>query len=498
MAGTTYGNKTTINYTTDANIRALTYPSKRWLAPFKAIELTHSKQFTNYMNGMDVTATKATWGGSGTLNFGDVIGQGYKLVTQFNIEISRSGAFTALPYLATRTNEFVLKFKLKIEDYYARIQNANQYLNMYPQGQFQVQGTSGIPILEWSLTDSTIELRWNKTIYSTNLTDYQNQMTNWLLSIKNSDLVLETNEIQADGDLVWELGEFLAYSNGVEIGGTPPSAMSFRRTSRIIIASGYSDLYELPNSIKKYEVGDVRNTLVYKLDMRYFDSEKLHFEQLFIINATTIKNVPSVEWTDADASLTLPIQDLMMKTMLAMRQYPAQLFKMEFIFLAPTIFRMDHRVAIDGELYIPLDLEIFSGTGIYRVTLLKVYKDFTGVNIINIGEQEPDSPFPMPDGSLDANYPANNGIQHFEEWTNVAVNYVEVENLAAYVNVDDDYLMKTKFHVIVNGVRQRYVNGTAPTPNIQNREFDVDTATDRVYIGKGSGNIKHVEILIYY
>lgn len=496
MTGGPYGNKQTINYTTNDNIRALTFPSKKWLAPFKAIELSNSKSFTNYMNGMEVTATKTGWGGSGSLNFGDVIATGNKLVTQWNIEILQATGFNSLPFLSTRSIEYKLKFKLKIGSYYARIQNTEQYLSMYPQGQYQVQGTSGIPVLEWTTTDSTIELRWSRIFISSSATDFQNQVGTWIQSIRNSDLVIETLEIQSDGDLVWELGEFLSYSNGTEITGSPPASMQFRRTSRIIIASGYRDLYDQPKGVKKYEVNDVKNTLVYKLDLAYFDSEKLHFEQLLIKNATTVKDVPTVEWTDPDSSITAPIQDLMMKSMLAMRQYPAEVFKMEFIYLDKAIFRMDHRVAINGSLYIPIDLEIFGGTGVHRVSLLKVYLDYTGINIVDIDEPLPSEPYPAPDGGLDFMYPAASGVQYYEEWTNVATNYVTLDNLSGYIG--DEYSVKTKFHFIVNGIRQKYTPGVAPNPNVQNREFDVDTSTDRIYFGKGSGNVKHVELIVYY
>ena len=496
ITGTTYTSKRTINYTTDDNIRSLTWPRKRFLAPFKAIELEQSKQFTNYINGMEISATKTGWGGSGTLNFGDVIASGNKLVTQFNMEIFQATGFSSLPWAASRSIEYVLRFKIKIEDYYLRIQNNDQYLNMYPQGQYQVQGSSGIPILEWSLTDSTIELRWGRTFNSLNLTDFQSQVSSWIASIKNSDLVIESLEIQEDGELIIQLGEFLSYSNGVEITGTPPAALQFRRTSRVIIASGYADLYDQPRGIKKIEVGDIRNTLVYKLALKYYDSDKLHFEQLLISNTSTIKAVPTVTWTDPDAAITYPIQDLMMRTMLAMRQYPNEVIIMDLIFLEDDILKMTDRVAIDGNLYVPLEIELFSGTGVYKVSLWKLYKDFTGFNIIDTGEPEPEQPYPIPDGGLDYMYPGNpggGGVQYHEEWENVATNYVEVDTLLTLIYGLSEDEIKAKCFLYLNGLKQRYLDDT-----LVSQTFKFDLPNNRIYYFKGSGNVRHIEFYKYF
>lgn len=486
-----YGTKETLNYTTDDNVRALVYPTKRWLTPLKAIELTHSKTFTNYMNGMAISIP----GNIGPHNFGNVIATGARLVIQWKFE------FTNVPTLDPNTYLFIkarLRMIVKIGDLYLNFPDGVCEVKVNSTGEYFVLiSDNTVPIMEWSVDPVEITLGFT-VANSLNFTTVEN----FTQQLTNSFFIIETLEIQEDGEMIFEFLDFKIYNwiNGLpEITTDPDITLTLKPSSRIILASGYSDLFEQPKAIKRYEVGDIRNTSIYKINLAYFDSALLTFQQLFIKNSIYVTtDEPTTEWTDPDAALTLPIQDLMMKTMLAMRQYPAEVFKMEFFFLTPDIFRMDKRVAIDGQLYIPLDLEIFSGTGIYRVSLLKVYKDFTGINIIDIDEPEPDTQYPVPDGSLDANYPAQNGIQIYEEWENVSLNYVEVENLSAYVNVNDDYLMKTKFHVIVNGVRQRYVSGTAPTPNIQNREFDVDTSTDRIYIGKGSGNIKHVELLVYY
>lgn len=486
MTGGPYGNKQTINYTTNNNIRALTFPSKRWLAPFKAIELSQSKQFTNYMNGMNIYVP----GNEGPHNFGNVIASGSKMIIQWRFEFENIPNITPI-----RTILPTLRMIVKVGDYYLNFPGGTcRVWKAYNADYFVLLSDQTIPIMEWSTTPTIItvefflELLLNKTTAES-----------FKIGLQNINFIVESLEIQDDGAMIFEFLDFKLYDFGPEIPTDPDIKIKMTSSSRIILASGYNDLFEIPKSIKKYEVGDIRNTLIYKTDLSYFDSSLQMFEQLFIRNSIYVStDEPTVEWTDPDSDITLPIQDLMLKTMLAMRQYPAQVFKMEFIYLDKAIFRMDHRVAINNELYIPIDLEIFAGTGVHRVSLLKVYKDFEGINIVEIDEPEPEQQFPTPDGSLGSAFGGGgrNGVQYYEEWTNVSTNYVILDNLAGYIG--DEYSVKTKFHFIVNGIRQKYTPGVAPTPNVQNREFDVDFSTDRIYFGKGSGNVKHVELIVYY
>jgi hypothetical protein len=179
-----------------------------------------------------------------------------------------------------------------------------------------------------------------------------------------------------------------------------------------------------------------------------------------------------------------------------MRQYPSETLKADFIFIIKDILKMDDRIAIDGQLYIPLDIELFGGTGVYKVTLYKVYRDFTGINIVDTGTPEPTEQYPMPDGGLDYMYPGapvGGGVQLHEEWENVAVNYVEVDNLLTLVYglLDDE--IKKKCFLYINGVKQRYLDDT-----LVSQTFKFDLALNRILFFKGSGNVRHVEFFRYY
>lgn len=496
MTGTTYGNKTTINYTTNDNMKALPYPSKRWLPPFKAVELSGTNVLTNYINGLNIFATYPGYDGNDTFNYEYIIATGKRLIGQWQFN------FTRFPSLGgslgdSKVLTFTLRFKIQIGSYYVRKTTAIQLIpdNVVP---YFTDQFGNYPNLEWSLTDSTITMYWYKSVGTETFT-MDEDLDYWLSWLTNTSLIFTTNEIQEDEEMTITVVDFVVKDQDDNVIGTNPyPAASLKATSRLIIANSENDLYEKPDNLTIYEVGDIKNTLIYKTELSYYDSSSLDFKQLLIkpISIYVLPNYPTVEWTDPDATITAPIQKLMMQTILSMRQKPAELFKMDFIFLDDDIFRMDMRVAIDDELYIPLDLEIGGGNGVYKVTLLKVFKDFDGINIIDTGEPEISIPFPMPDGGLNSRTTNGNGsIMYFEEWSNVSVNYITVSGLQGMVNVNDDYQTKTKNHLFINGVRQKYTPDDDP---LEIRSFKFDVPNERIYFGKGSGNVKHIEFITYY
>ena len=503
MVGTYYDAKTqhTIWGSTESNLQVLTWPSRKWLAPIKAIELTSGKQFTNYINGLYVAATTPGWGGSGTLDFGPQVLAGSKLVTQLNAEfILGTSGWT---WAATVVMQFTLRFKIKIGDFFLKVQNTDEIIGLSPDIKYHVT-SNGIPVLEWTLTDSTITLQWQKVFASINSTDLESQFTAWRQHLQNASIVLESLEIQEDGDFIIEMIDFIHSVNGSPIGGSPPALWVCKSSSRIIFASGYSDLYEKPKGIKRYEVADIRNTLLYKVDLSYYDSDLVTMEQLFLwslndlIDSPFEQAMPTTEWTDPDASLTLPIEDLMMKTMVAMRKYPAQTLEMDVYFREDDRISLRDRVAIDGELYLITEMELNAGSGIYKVILWRLYKDYLGINVVDTGEPEPETPAPLPDGSLDAASPGGNltGVEFYQEWTNVTDNYVNLSVFLADYLPDTDTSIKTKWHLYINGVRQRYVDAS---PVIRTWRFlNPDPSINRIEFFKGSGAVSHIELIKYY
>jgi hypothetical protein len=496
MAGVTYGNKETNNYTTDDNFRALPYPVKKWLPPFKYVEIESGGTFTNYINGLTMMATKIGYDGNDTFEFEYIICTGRKLISQWFFK------YTDLPTIPVpNVNAYVIirfKFKVKIGDYYLQTPD-NVPMELVPNFDkyFVNINTQAIPELLWVASDRTVNF-WIGHYLWGSPSEVQFQFQNINLFYSNTALVWETLEIQEDGEMTIEMVEFTVEDGtGTILGSAPFMKATMRNSSRVIIGDSYQDLYEVPKGIKRYEVGDVNNTVTYNTKLKYYDSGNLRFEQLFIKNTTYITTHElSIEWTDPDASITEPIVNLMMKTILAMRQKPAETIKAEFIFLEKDILRMDDRIAIDDELYIPLDMELYGGTGVYKMTLLKIFKDFDGINVIDTGEPEISLPYPFPDGGLDGSRVTNNtpaGVQYFEEWENISNNYVTVDNLETLVYGLSDEEIKTKIFFYINGVKQRYLDDT-----LVSQTFKFDTDNNRIYFFKGSGAVRHIEFFKYY
>ena len=490
------------NYTTNNNIFARSNLIQRKLAPLKAVELEQGKQFTNFMAGMAISIN----GNNGPHDFGYIIGLGNKLINQWNCEISVGTGWSAASWSSQIKVEHILTFKVKIGDYYLVADDPiyNGVVNLYPNGQYHVSAGGKIPTLNWTLTDSTITFKWEKTIFSVDVNDFNNQASAWRQSIRLSDVVFESNEIQEDGEMIYTFLNFVTKRNNTIIGGFPAGTVQLRKTSRIIIASGFNDLYEQPKGIKRYEVGDTDNVLIYSFQLGYYDSpDKETLSRLFVkvTGNPDYNQIPSMEWTDLDnPTVDLPIEELMMKTTLALRTIPSNIWDMRLVFKTATILGYNDQVVIDDVVHFPIEMEMIaneSGYTHYNVNLWEVYKDYDNVNVIDTGEPEvEDNPFPIPDGSLDyartGNSPA--GVEHFEEWTNVSTPYVTLtRTLSAYIP-GNDYDIKTKILVRVNGVASKYT----PTGTLKPREHRFDTGLDRIELGKGTSNIGHVEFIKYF
>ncbi len=501
VAGST-PTKAQINYTTNANIfaRKGTVIKKR-LAPLKAIELEQSKQFFNYMNGMAIS----TPGNVGPHNFGPIISTGNKIVAQWNGEIFLPTGWTSAAYSSTIKVEHILRFKVNVGSYYL-VADQPIYdggVTMSPNGQYHVSSGGTIPTFNWNEeSSSTITMIWTRTFYSTSEADFNNQASAWRQAIRNSDIVWESNEIQEDGDMIFTFVDFTTKRNDVTIGGFPAGAMQLRKTSRIIIATGFNDLYEQPKGIKRWEIGDVNNTEIYPLSMSYYDSpERSTFAQLFI----TVSGVdyPTIgEWTDPDSELTLPIEDLVMKTALSLRKLPGRMYQLSVFFKNNGTLKFGDQFVINDAVHIILNYEMkgnVSGYTHYDILVWEVVKDYIGINIVDTGTPEiGDQQYPIPDGGLDTMRSNNNnqvGFEYFEMFTNVTNNYIDCGyNLTALVNLLNEFDIHTKWRFIVSGQENMYKPSGTLTPG--EWRFDIDN--NRFLFGKGSGPVRWVKIMKMY
>jgi len=495
------------NYDTDDNILAGPFITQRRLPAFKAIELRQGKQFTNYINGMELSVD----GNSGPFDFGYVIGEGNKMVFQWHSDIVLGSAWSAAPYFNQITAEWILEFKVKVGDFYmiADDPKYGPFVDVNPNGQYHISAGGTVPVINWTLTESTVKVRWIRTFVSSTLADFNNQVSAYRSFVRNSALVMESSEIPENGFFEMELISFTTKRNGTTIGGFPPGIYQLVKSSRIIIASGYNDLYELPKGIKRYEIGDSRNSIIYKVELGYYDSDKATINQLFmkIVGNPNFSELPTIEWTDPDSGLTLPIEELMMKSMLSMRAFPANTINIELFNRnsdTDKYIGYTDQVVFNDKVHILLDREmIASGPGgftTYKSVLWEVYKDYIGINVVDTGEPEVEpNDFPIPDGNLDLfNSAPDSGLEYWEEWFNISTPYVssiEGEDYAL-VNTDAEYnnRIKKQWQLYINGVKQLYT----PTGTLALRQWRFDQDNNRIVFFKGSGNVAHIEVFKYY
>lgn len=483
-----YANKTLGNITTNDDIQILKAPSEKQLAAFKAVELIQSKQFTNYINGLKISSDL----NPGIHEFGYVIAEGRKIITQFMFRFYNRGTDPVILTGNKRVHKIVIKFQIKIGTYYLKLdENTNV---TFDSGNYFIPVNVG----EWITDASECIFSFEDDFYlGESGISYTDKITNFFEKLSNVFWVIESLEIIEDGDFSLELTD-IQYTINNE---TVTLDAELKQASRLILGSGYTDLYEEPEEISIYEVGDIRNTIIYELKFDYFDHPGQVFKQLFIdweievFGIPTTVEVLTVEWTDSDMAETLPIQQLCMKQILGMRSKPTETLSMNLINKGSTPLTFDMRFAFNNIMYIPLTLEHIIDSGEYKFTLYKIFKDYDGINIIDIPQPDIPTPnYPIPGEQVTAGFGTNNGgLQFYQQYENVANNYVSLDfNLSDNVNLLNEDQIYTKWAIFINGVKQRYLNDT-----LINRTWKFDIPNDRIYFFKGSGNVGHVEVFKY-
>ena len=167
-----------------------------------------------------------------------------------------------------------------------------------------------------------------------------------------------------------------------------------------------------------------------------------------------------------------------------MRSKPTRIFKAIFYFNNNNRIGIRDSLLINGERYIVINLEELTGTGEFTAHLWKIYKDYTGIDIIDI-EEEPVPPTPIPDSSLLSGIPASQGIEtYYEEFYNVTDNFIVLAfALNAYVSESTSIIkIKTQWSIIVNGIKFRYKDFNA-SPTLERNEFTFDLVENKILFG---------------
>jgi hypothetical protein len=477
------------------DIKVLPTPELTHIAPLKAVALKQNKQFYNILAGSDIYHRQTGPDKRGPHDCGYQIGTGSFLVHDLYFDIKLSSE------LGINTFFIVIEMQVKIGDSYLKntyFDNEGAALDWHilknTPIQFAPFNAFNPLTYEWTLAPSTIKIAILKTSAEV-----------WgagplYASFKNFGITGSSIEIIEDDIFTFSIVSVKAHGiSGSEIttDTTKIEQTTLLKKSRFIITpNGLEGLVEVPENTIIYEIGDTRNTLIHETSIRFFDSDTALLQRGLFVKPTGGNWALSVEWTDDDLGLTLPLQQLSMASMLSMRYKYGRVIKSSLINTAGTTLYLLDRYNWDSKLHIPLTWSHNVDQGVYSLDLWEVFKDFPSTNLLDVSN-DPDTEPEYPEYIGDSGAPVRLGIEYWEEWIDVNATYVVMTGYSSnLINTTDLYAVKSKWAVYVNGVKQLYV---LPTESVINRIWSFDDANpDRIRIFKPSGIIKHIEVIKYY
>lgn len=379
------GNKTTHNINTDDDMYLLADPSLKWMAPLKAVTLKQNKKYLNLLAGLNMWYHRTDTDNRGPHNLGYTLGEGLQLVMELRFDIE-----STMPTFPN--NDLGIEFEMEIKIGTSYLKN-NPITHNYLDWEDNTFKTFKTKELQWTSTPSTFKIFFGSgylALYSQggNNTYYQ-QAVKYILEIPITFL---TDDIPVNGDFVFRIVNFRAVNNKFEPNPSLDTHLvkwTIDKRSKIyIVSNGLEGLKKVPDDTIIYEVGDSRNSLIYPSKLRYFD---VSGNNLTNLHGLWIYNGPgdytfTQEWTDADAGVTLPIQELMIKTILAHRKIPTEVIRC-ILEHKNKVLHMSDRYALSGRLCIPLRMVHNVDSGNYQISLWSPYKDYDGDNITKFTDQ---------------------------------------------------------------------------------------------------------------
>ncbi len=451
-ATTSPGNKVTHDITDNDDIYVLADPSLKHIPPLKAVILKQNKKYDNIFNGIDAFLHLTDPDNPGPHNMGYVIAAGNELV--FDLRFLNE---LGLPILDPGYIQF--EMSIKIGDYYL-INNPVQD-NILKET--ATQGVYDWKEFQWTLTPSTFKILRNNNGF----------VQLYFYSYPNTIVLGLSDEIPEDGDFIFELVSIKYLDLSFVEMPTNTARIpkwTIRKDSRIyIVTNGDKGLTEVPDNTIIYELGDVKNSIVYEAKMSYFDADtvavfnslwfKIASGASFIYSPSVVANL----WADADMGVSLPIQELAIKQMLGMRRKPNRVVRLSMLRKDGLVCHMDDRYAIGSNLYIPLRMVHNVDRAEYQVSLWSVLKDFSGVNIIRYSDDEPQPTLYSVD--LATNKPLTSSIRGYWKWTGVTDPYVTLdEALGFYItSTTTPEEIEEYFDVYKTNIRMEYVDYTTLT-----------------------------------
>ena len=456
-AGTATG-KEIININTDDALVILADPTIKRLVPFKAVSLEGAAEAFNYINGLDINY----FTNPGPHDFGYQIVTGQRVVLDLYMDVETLPSVQILSYF------FAFEIKIKIGDYYAKTVELPEGSGSLHNGELvNILTYSAAPgkltpviITEWTLDENTVFIYVRKNDVTT--------ATHGIFNLYKYAINLESLPLPADGNIVFTLVGVKAIDhatfNEIPVETAKIIKWSLKKHSRFLIGEDINILGAVPSNFIIYEIGDIRNSVIYPVKFSFHDSANDAVKRLFYeVYPLTASGgwEPTTEWTDPDMGETLPIQNLCLKQILGMRTTPGQIINLALVPEDGQVLTNDNLYILGQAIYMPVKFQHDTSEGVYIMSLWQIFKDFAGIIEIDTGtpEQVPD-PFPPGPNLADTYSPGNRLETYFYRETGVTANYVEIpDNLEYFVNSSSSVdQIRLFWSVWIDGVYQDYLD----------------------------------------
>jgi hypothetical protein len=444
----TVPSKVGVNLTTNNDTYIAAEPSIRIIAPIKGVEYKNAKSYHNYLASTDLDITL----NPGPVELGSLVVTGNRLAMELFWDVGKHTApfptdwsTFIFPFLAFP----LMEFELKIGTNYAYFSDGIVEIKSSPtSGRWEFKLPTidtPTPVLSWSLTPKKVQI-----IFPPSFSVLPP-------SFKQLGLTIESEVIPADGELTLTLTHFgsASLATGTLVKATIPGwdKWTWTSRSRILLGPDAKALTEPPQELTIYEIGDTRNTKIVTLDYGFYDGASVGgFNGLFV------NWIPTSEWTDPESGLTLPLTDLVMKQVLAMRAKATKMVNLT-ILTKNILITGDARIQIGSSIFLPMKIEHDVNDDAYKISMWEIKKDFSGqIETKVIGDTPvPDYPTPI---ELDPQSPQSNVEQYYFEQSGVTDDHVVVDtSLAYYVSSYTTLIrIKSDWTVIIDGVVQHYVD----------------------------------------
>jgi hypothetical protein len=297
-----------------------------------------------------------------------------------------------------------------------------------------------------------------------------------------------SDEIPEDGNFIIRLVSWRSLDNFlVEVASETPKLieMKLNQLSRVYaVTNGIDGLTTVPDNTVIYELGDVRNSIVYEEKLTYHDTDinsSTGFNSLVLLfeSGGGTLSARTTEWTDDDMGETLPLIDLLLKQMLGMRKIPNRVVRCKMERKDKVRMFIGDRYALGSNLYIPLRVQHNVDAGSYQMSLWSPIKDYDGINIVRFDNENVQEAVIYLPAFGDVAQFGSKAITYYEKFVGVTDPSITIsDTLGFYFGgspTPDE--IDARWTVLVNGVVQVYKDATGMTFPLTGGELNMGEYT---------------------